>query len=485
MEKDIKVTDIIKLPLLLIILCLFSFVINENSVNIIYIKTNGIINEMKIISKSNYIKNIYNQTNLVNDNNNVYKKEIETQFGDQIIIDLLKNKNDRQLSVGILLQIESIFYELKDSNFTVSFDSEEKCDEYIDININDTYIKQILYCHIENTNETLINIVVPFSKYYYNNNRLLTEYTGACNPSCLECDGPYSNNCTSCNNTINFYLSIDKHSCIKKDQIPLSYFLDLSSNTIKKCHKNCFSCNGEGTDDDNNCVKCKSGFHTDEEKNTTCIEGEEGCPKGCADCFDKSDSIHGIISQAKLCKLCSENYSPLQQQTGQFYVICYPNDSPPKGYFLNGGSYKACYETCDKCQYTGDSSNHKCEECAIDFRFVEEEPNNCLPKCAFFYYYTKYGQYKCTIGSECPREYPYFILEKKKCIDYCKNDNTYNLTYNNKCFQNCPDGTYESQVNYYDVTYTKCIVNNSLTNEQCNLENHTIQLEYNNITNEI
>ena len=49
----------------------------------------------------------------------------------------------------------------------------------------------------------------------------------------------------------------------------------------------------------------------------------------------------------------------------------------------------------------------------LAFRFVEEEENNCLPKCAFFYYYTKYGQYKCTKGSECPGEYPYFILDKK------------------------------------------------------------------------
>ena len=114
MEKDQKITNIIykikenllnALLKFTIIFFHFSFVINKESSKILYIKTNGIINEMKITNSSNHIKNIFNKTNLVIDNDNVFKKEIEAEYDDQIIINLIKYKNDTKLSVGILLQI--------------------------------------------------------------------------------------------------------------------------------------------------------------------------------------------------------------------------------------------------------------------------------------------------------------------------------------------------------------------------------------------
>ena len=212
---------------------------------------------------------------------------------------------------------------------------------------------------------------------------------------------------------------------------------------------------------------------------------QKGCPKYCDECIEYYDDE--IISKDKLCKRCSEDFYPLQKSSDeQFYVRCYPNDSSPNGYFFyedgEKSEHRACYETCAKCNQTGDFSHHLCEECDTGFTKIEEEQDNCFPICSFFYYYTIYKKYKCTEEKKCPKEYPYLILENNKCIDYCKNDNTYKFTYNNKCFQFCPNGTHESQEKDYKLT---CVDDkNSLSEIECSRDAKIIQLEYENITND-
>ena len=38
-------------------------------------------------------------------------------------------------------------------------------------------------------------------------------------------------------------------------------------------------------------------------------------------------------------------------------------------------------------------------------------------------------QYKCTAYKECLKEVPYHIKDKRKCIDDCKNDDTYKESF--------------------------------------------------------
>ena len=237
-------------------------------------------------------------------------------------------------------------------------------------------------------------------------------YTGKCHASCLKCNGPSPNNCTTCNNAKNYYLAEGKNACYKKDKIPFNFYLDLNESIIRKCHPKCFTCNGEGTDENNNCIECNGGLELDEENNSNCVQ--KGCPKYCDECIEYYDNE--IISIDKLCKRCSEDFYPLQKTSDeQFYVRCYPNDSSPNGYFFyedgEKSEHRACYETCAKCNQTGDFSHHLCEECDTGFTKIEEEQDNCFPKCSFFYYYTIYKKYKCTEEKECPKEYPYLILK--------------------------------------------------------------------------
>ena len=62
----------------------------------------------------------------------------------------------------------------------------------------------------------------------------------------------------------------------------------------------------------------------------------------------------------------------------------------------------------------------------------------------FFYYETKYGEYKCIENPVCPIEVNKYIKEKNKCIDDCKNDDTYRYLYNGICIKICPNHTYGS-----------------------------------------
>ena len=81
-----------------------------------------------------------------------FRKEIQYQYGEEIIINITKQEMDT-LSVGILFQIGNNFYKLNDSDFIIFINEEN-----ISININDSSLEQIAYCYINNSNETQIKI---------------------------------------------------------------------------------------------------------------------------------------------------------------------------------------------------------------------------------------------------------------------------------------------------------------------------------------
>ena len=516
-----------------ILFLLFPLFLNKESKKVLYIKTNGIINEIIIINSSNHIKNIFNnKTNIIVDNYNIFKKEIEAEYGDQIIINLLNNKKDKKLSIGILLQIEKLFYELNDSNFTILSNNEIICNDHIDININDTYIKNILYCYTKNSNESIINILLPFIKYYNHNNRILEEDNNICHSPCLECDGQNLDICISCNNSEQYYLIEGNNTCKKLDEMPNNYYIDYNDNLIKKCHekcssctkgydnsnnemncqscitgtyfqnststncitrpekyyvengilfpchKNCLTCDKGGDDNNNNCKSCIDGYFLDDEINTNCLN-QKICKfiEGCAKCFKNNNHIrYGMLSIDKMCRECKMDdpdkpYYPLQKYNdAQFYVNCYRKDELPTGYYFDEEEqmHKLCYETCASCNKKGNYFNHSCISCAPNYYFVEEDPNKCFPKCAHYYYFTQYNQYKCTKEDECPKEYPYFIEDKLKCIDHCINDKTYIYLYKKECFYSCPDGTSPVDEEIYGLTFYNCIEN--ITDIECKLE---------------
>ena len=69
------------------------------------------------------------------------------------------------------------------------------------------------------------------------------------------------------------------------------------------------------------------------------------------------------------------------------------------------------------------------------------ESKICVVKCSFAYYYTHYGQYKCTTNNNCPEEAYLYIPELGKCTSNCNQENEYKYQYGGKCYKTCPDNT--------------------------------------------
>ena len=61
--------------------------------------------------------------------------------------------------------------------------------------------------------------------------------------------------------------------------------------------------------------------------------------------------------------------------------------------------------------------------------------------CNYYFYYDSINNYQCTTDFNCPINYSKLIIKRKQCINECKNDNIYNLEYNNICYKECPSGT--------------------------------------------
>ena len=170
----------------------------------------------------------------------------------------------------------------------------------------------------------------------------------------------------------------------------------------------------------------------------------------------KCSSYNNISKKLNLCIKCNENFG--------YYPVCfYPNDDKSCltkykecfnedtkliNYYFNKEKrqYEPCYETCNTCNYGGNEEINNCTSCDNNgiFRPETNGTTNCVKKCRYKYYFTSYGQYKCTENEQCPIEANLLIKEKNKCIENCILDDKYKFQYDGKCLTKCPDETTNS-----------------------------------------
>ena len=147
------------------------------------------------------------------------------------------------------------------------------------------------------------------------------------------------------------------------------------------------------------------------------------------------------------------------------YPSCIYKGAQPTSFYLDeaANEYKPCYETCDTCTEGGDADNNNCLTCAPKYMFRPEvgDTTECVVKCTYSYYYTSYGQYKCHNTSQCPEDAKYLVREKNKCIDDCKNDDTYRYLYNGECLSECPEDTKDNNFVCQLVNTDSCTVSNT------------------------
>ena len=242
------------------------------------------------------------------------------------------------------------------------------------------------------------------------------------------------------------YYNEENTECI--NYIPDGYFLKNEQiRLLGKCHKNCKTCNKEGTNNKNNCLTCDSTKYYDLGNCTSsCVNGplsETSSKKTCKCSYNvkcKECSIESIIYD--LCVSCNQGYYKKYNDDSNInsFINCYKN---PNGYYLEENIYKPCYSTCMLCENKGDQNNHNCIECMEGYIFLNESFSkmNCFKKCNFYYFFNVNKTYECTNKKICPKEFNKLIKEKNKCIDNCFNDNIYKYEFNNSCYLKCPNNT--------------------------------------------
>ncbi len=312
------------------------------------------------------------------------------------------------------------------------------------------------------------------------------------------------------------------NNCFGK--IPENFYSDNNDNIYRKCYDTCKTCNQTGNEINNNCnicinnytfihesfipkhncyLNCSYFYYFDENGKYNCTESDL-CPlqynkkiiekKKCIDeCINDDLYIYEYkYICLKECPLALKLYEDEKKCLNECYPYqfeynnsCY-NDCPnntyrifqnrnicaniiPENYYFdnNDNIYKECYNTCKKCNQSGNETNNNCNECKENYKFLNDssaKQNNCYKNCEFNYFFNENSQYNCTESNLCPSQFSKLITQWKKCIDVCKNeDKGYIYVYNNNCLKKCPENMkiYEEE-------------------KECLNECYSYQFEYNN-----
>lgn len=181
-------------------------------------------------------------------------------------------------------------------------------------------------------------------------------------------------------------------------------------------------------------ILCNIGYYLPENEREC-----RKCPVNCSQC--SFDSV-----EKNLCLKCNNDLGyykiyPAYINTMPF-LECVNEENKPKNFHLNKEllRYEPCYETCKECFDYGNSEINNCTICISGYTIREENQNNCVVDCEFYYYYNEFGQYRCTETDICPGGM-YLIRDKKKCINDCKENKPFIYQFKGECIQECPEYT--------------------------------------------
>ena len=266
------------------------------------------------------------------------------------------------------------------------------------------------------------------------------EFNDKCYQKCPENTTSSNYKCLDDSLRCEYYSTFDQSQCF--ESVPEGYYIyDNVNKIIDECYNNCKTCNEKGNDDNNKCIACKERYFYE---NGNCVEKCKyysfttnndievcSCPlnNACKECSDDG-----------LCITCNErdSYFTTYSEKNNNFINCYKS---LKGYYLKGIYFHPCYETCEECSSEGFESQHQCSVCKSGYKFINETNSNgnCYKICDYFYYFDESNKYKCTDFNKCPSNRSKLVEEKRKCVFSCKDDDTFQLEYNNKCYKECPD----------------------------------------------
>ena len=362
---------------------------------------------------------------------------------------------------------------------------------------------------IENTN----NCYYSTPDYYFLDSDNVYK---KCYDSCLSCKGAGNANehrCDSCKDST--YKKIhDTNNCVTSTP---EYYYD-AGDKYKPCYSTCATCNGDGTEDDNNCLSCRGEnkfkyptkncissqpdhYYLEGDSYKKCDDSCDTCSGGtendCTKCFYDNgyypisvsgtppttfrcyntkpdntyylDTVNKVYSKCySTCASCSlggddtDNHCDSCDNTTYFPLFEKQSNcaSNPPHYYKDGNYYKKCFTNCDTCSIGGDETNNNCLTCLSGTQSFDKGDGtfNCKTECL---YNQKYYEGTCQY---CPNE---TAVEGNFCIN-CKSESKYKLEdsiectstscIENPCDVSVPDGYYkvDDNFNYYKKCDPNC-----------------------------
>ena len=247
-------------------------------------------------------------------------------------------------------------------------------------------------------------------------------------------------------------LFVDKNECVKECINDYKFEFD------NKCYKECPDGTYYNYTQDGCIDFIPPGYYLNDSLKRTIDKCDIKCENECT--LDERNIV--------LCKECNNKmkyYKKEDEEEKNGYYDCYTGEI--EKYFLDNNEYKKCYESCKHCNELGDNLNHKCTDCTSEY---SQNGTNCYQICKYLYYFDLNKIHHCTENDECPSDFPNKIVNENKCVEKCiegkyiklivdkkecveKCIDEYKFEFDNKCYKECPDGTYYNSIQHVCIDY--------------------------------
>ena len=184
---------------------------------------------------------------------------------------------------------------------------------------------------------------------------------------------------------------------------------------------------------------------TAESQNEECSKYKNADIK-CLYCNEESLKLNKCIECNRKLGYFPINYI----NNDDIYMKCYNNQTKKSNFYfdLKSESYNLCYELCNTCDNSGNTTENNCTSCISGYIFNPDKINstNCVYNCTYYYYYN-FGLYRCTDKGQCPVDNNLLIRAKSKCVNNCNLDSIYKYQYSSECLDSCPNNTFSNEFN--------------------------------------
>ena len=349
---------------------------------------------------------------IINNNYKILTKDIENNNLDIIF------KNDEDINnfiINYTISIEETYSKMCQIYLTKEpcYHSCKNCSKSIynsDKNEHNCIKCKENYYPLENKVSNCFTMEEIERNWYFDENK---KSFNLCHLNCIQCYGPYDNNCLSClsNNINNTYLY--KGKCLSNCPKGTFQFKNTEGNLIyENCYKNCETCSKIGNSSQMNCNSCQSDkitynngcyiIHDEIEKSFYNPENESeiaSCyelfgnyiKENTNSCIDEIEDGY-FISNPKTGLLAKSNYNCISYSLNKTYCkecknnlylqdgICVEECS--SHYYLYNNTCYQCHENCLNC-INGEIYNEgklismECIQCKNETMI--QKGNNCFP----------------------------------------------------------------------------------------------------------